>query len=278
MPSNKNSQSNISSYFSPSPTKSSKRRERPASPIDLTSDNEETGFGDEPPIKKVKVTRPSQSRASSGTQKLNHAPTYVQSTLFSQTLSTPPRQNAQSKACSRSMAEQWAFMSQPSISQGSPAVSEDGTRQDTSGFDSQKETQKAKRHETFKKKLLADESHFRLRPGVLDAAGTINSEELAQSSRAAASSEDEDAAEDSGGESDPAFKEVMNMFSSYVTASKRGKKKAAVERNLASQHASTSSGGRSKKPPPRVGPSGQAYTHLELQVRISFKKRSVVFT
>lgn len=279
MPSNKKSQPTLSSYFSPSPTKSTKRRERPASPIDLTSDNEENDFGDEPPIKKVKVARPSQSRASSTSQvkKRGHAPVYVQSTLFSQTLSTPPRSNARGQTHSRGVAEQWAFVPQPSFLQSTPSVPEDGIGESTSRFDPQKEAEKAKRHEAFKKKLLTNDNRFKLRPGVLGTADTINPEELAQSSRTPVS-EGEDAAEDSGDDSDPAFREVMNMFSSSVTTNRKGKKRATTESSQTNQRASTSGGRRSNKPPPKIGPSGQAYTPLELQVRSSLGRGSVVFT
>lgn len=276
MPPPKSSQATISSYFLPSPTKPAKRRERPtspASPIDLTSDAENgiDDYADEPPIKKIKVARPSQSQPRSSFSTKSKKPsgtvTCTQSTLFPE-VSAPPRSNFPTQTRSTGMAGRWAFMPQGSLPEGSgPEI---GPTQDTSsGSDASREAEKAKRHEAFKKKLLTDDTRFRLRPGILGAPGTPHVEEGAQSSMPA--SEEGDAVEESGDDSDNTFREVMNMFShpGSETAKGKGKQKASAKTTptvRGSKQDSAAVTRRSKKPPPNVGPSGETYTPLELQV------------
>ncbi|KAF9452264.1 DNA mismatch repair protein MSH3 [Macrolepiota fuliginosa MF-IS2] len=242
MPAPTGSQTRLSSYFSPSPTKSTKRRERSASLIDLTSDVEENEPGvytDEPPIKKIKVVRQSQSQSQSQasssfttkSKKPSGAATYTQSILFSQT-STPPRPNLSTQGQSTGIAERWAFVPQGSPSRGSPSDPAIGAK-------------------VFKKTLSTNDSRFRLRPGALGPPGTLT--EGAQG-RGTPIPEDGNVAEDSGDDSDAAFREVMDMFShpSSATVTGKGKQRASTE--------------TSKKPPLKIGPSGEAYTPLELQV------------
>lgn len=279
----KDSQTILSSYFSSSPTKSRKRRELPTSPIDLTSDVEDNvseAHVDEPPIKKIKVVRPSQSQSGSSastsmkSRKPDGAATYTQSTLFSQTTSAHLRSISSTETRPTGMAEQWAFVPH------SPSDPEITPMEVTCRrSDAVEEAEKAKRHEAFKKKLLADSTHFRPRLGVLGTPDTSRAEEDTQSTGTPVL-EDVDIVGDSGDESsktdsDIAFQEVMSMFShsSSTTAKGKGKRKVSARTKSSGQRskqASTTTGRRSKKPPPVKGPSGEAYTPLELQVCFSF--------
>jgi DNA mismatch repair protein MSH3 len=161
--------------------------------------------------------------------------------------------------------EQWTL----TPSQASPeAKSGQGT---SCRPDHENEVEKAKRHEAFKKKLLTHDGRFSPRPEALGAP-TLDDE-------------DEDMADDfvegdasSGAESDPGFKKVMSMFShsgtSSATAQSKGKskQKASIKTKPTAQDsnkqpASATTGRKSMKPPPTIGPSGAAYTPLEMQVR-----------
>ncbi|KXN82576.1 DNA mismatch repair protein MSH3 [Leucoagaricus sp. SymC.cos] len=275
MVSEKNSQAILSSYFSPRSTKSNKQHKRPDSPIDLTSDAEDDtlyGHLDEPPIKKIKVARPSHSqpRASSTarSKKSNRTTNFTQSTLFSQALTSPRRLSTPARPNSTAnMAEQWAFIPQTSWQTSHPAP-EAGSGQ--GGLDPKSEAKKAKLHEAFEKKFLTH--NFELRPGALGAPDSLHAEENDQfpvpmdidmiedeNSRV----EDED--------SDPGFTELMEKFSnpSSGTAKGKGKIKVSIKTKSAAQankQSATKTGRRSKKPPPKIGPCGEPYTPLELQV------------
>jgi DNA mismatch repair protein MSH3 len=265
-----NSQAVLSSFFSPSPTKSSKRRERPASPIDLTSDADgdilqvHTG---EPPIKKIKVVRPSQSQsgpsARTQTNKSGNATTYTQSTLFSQATSSHTRLSPFME--STGMADQWAFTPHSS------------SAPDIASLDRNKMTEadKAKRHEAFKKKLLADDSRFKPRPSEPDKSLTPLADEETQSMRIHIEDEGASVNEDSRTDPDNTFEELMSVFSHSDSAAGKGKGRQKGSAGSKSKTegskrtiTATATSGRSKKLPPKIGPSGEAYTPLELQVRV----------
>ena len=262
-----NSQTVLSSYFSPSPLKSTKRRERPESPIDLTGDDsvgEDCLHSDEPPIKKIRVVRPSQSQPQSSTvtkpKKSGGTPKYTQSTFFS-LLSASPQCSA-SLTQGGSTAEQWIFKSQSSSTDLRPR---EGTRWVS---DPVKEAEKANRHEAFKKKLLTYESQYRLRHGVsaLDTSLTPRLDDLAVI--------DADDNNGSGNDSDPGFKEVMKIFShshsiSAVAADKGKGKQAASARTKLTSHGqrSVTTKRKTNKSTLIIGPSGEPYTPLELQVQ-----------
>ncbi|EKM83024.1 hypothetical protein AGABI1DRAFT_34226 [Agaricus bisporus var. burnettii JB137-S8] len=214
-----NSQTILSSFFSPSPTKSSKKRERPASPIDLTSDADDNDLQvlatEEPPIKKIKVVRSSQSQPGPSTRqktkKSGNATPYTQSTLVSQPASSHTQ-----------------------------------------------EAEKAKRHEAFKKKLLADDSLFKPpRPSESDTSHTQLAEEETESIRMRIEDKGKSIDEDSRTDPDSAFEELMSAFSHSGSAV--GKRRAKQK------------GSAGKKLPPKIGPSGEAYTPLELQVRYNLE-------
>lgn len=288
-PSN-SSQAILSSYFSPSPHKSTKRRERPESPIDLTSDADDampSSHVEEPPIKKIKVVRSSQSQprpsaVTTKSKKSGGIANYTQSTLFSQTLSqaTPRHSTPATSSKTLGTAEKWAFIPQPSPSQCLSPGSGTRSGPDTSyKSDFVKENEKAKLHEAFKRKLLSHDSQFRLRHGVLAAPASDTGESVREGRTSPLDDQVDVTAgrdDNSGEDSDPGFREVMRIFShtdsgsATVTRKGKGKQKASAEikstEQGGSKQSSAAASRRSKKPPPKIGPSGEPYTPLELQV------------
>lgn len=269
MAAKQNSQAILSSFFSPSPTRSSKRRERPASPIDLTSDADDDTLPvhtSEPPIKKIKVVRSSQSQpgpsARTKTNKFgNAATTYTQSTLFSQ----PSSPHTRLSPCIEptGMVDQWAFTPHPS---SAPDIASPDRNKLT-------EAEKAKRHEAFKKKLLTDDSHFKPRPSEAENSTAPLADEEPESTRMHVEDEGNLVNEDSRIDPDSAFEELMSAFSHPASAAGKGKgkQKASVgskSKPEGSRRTAAATSRQSKKLPPKIGPSGEAYTPLELQVRV----------
>lgn len=265
-----NSQTILSSFFSPSPTKSSKKRERPASPIDLTSDADDNDLPvsatEEPPIKKIKVVRSSQSQPGPSTRqktkKSGNATPYTQSTLVSQPASSPTRLSP--LATSTGMADKWAFTPHSSSAPEVSSLDRDNPTE---------EAEKAKRHEAFKKKLLADDSLFKPpRPSESDASHTQLAEEETESIRMRIEDKGKSLDEDSRTDPDSAFEELMSAFSHSGSAvgKRRAKQKGSAgskSKAEGSKRTITATNRQSKKLPPKIGPSGEAYTPLELQVR-----------
>lgn len=265
-----NSQTILSSFFSPSPTKSSKKRERPASPIDLTSDADDNDLPvsatEEPPIKKIKVVRSSQSQPGPSTRqktkKSGNATPYTQSTLVSQPASSPTRLSP--LATSTGMADQWAFTPHSSSAPEVSSLDRDNPTE---------EAEKAKRHEAFKKKLLADDSLFKPpRPSESDASHTQLAEEETESIRMRIEDKGKSLDEDLRTDPDSTFEELMSAFSHSGSAvgKRRAKQKGSARSKSkaeGSKRTITATNRQSKKLPPKIGPSGEAYTPLELQVR-----------
>ena len=289
-PTDHRSQTVLSSYFSPSPTKPGKRRARPDSPIDLTSDAEDeisSSYIDEPPIKKIKVVRPSQSQSRpssslTSSKKPSATPNYTQSLLFSQTLSQRSNARYETPAAPRSSAgaaAKWAFVPQTSSPQShlSPGLDSRSGHDANSKAGSVKETEKVKRREPFKKKLLSHDTQFYLRHGprgdtTLDAhSEPPDPDDLM----------DEPAEEDSGAEvdSDPEYTKLMRIFSHKDVSSTKGKGRDKQNTSASSKGAgrgsnqpqSTGKGQKGKKAPQKIGPSGKTYTPLELQVRLTYQ-------
>lgn len=268
----KNSQSILSSYFSASPLKSTKRREPPQSPIDLTGDDsvdEDYLHSDEPPIKKIRVIRPSQSQSSTVTKPKKHTETtkHIQSTFFSPLPATPQCSAPATGGSATGMAEQWIFRSQSSSTDKMPS---EEIRWISNSVD---EARKVKLHEAFKKKLLTHESQYRLRYGV-SLAPENNFEARGKTHENLTPHADDPAAindnGDSGSDSDPGFKEVMKVFlhsgSNSVAVAEQGKGKQTASVRL-TRTKPTDPKRRTVKSSLVIGPSGEPYTPLELQVQ-----------
>jgi len=165
------------------------------------------------------------------------------------------------------MAEQWIFRSQSS------GTDERLSEEIRWTSNSVKEARKVKLHETFKKKLLTHESQYRLRYGVLAAsednfeARRNPYENLTPHSDDPVAVDDND---DSGSDSDPGFKEVMKVFlhsgSNSVADAEQGKGKQMASVRL-TRTKPTNPKRRTGKSGFVIGPSGEPYTPLELQVQ-----------
>lgn len=136
------------------------------------------------------------------------------------------------------VAEQWRF--DPRSSSEEPRSAADGTQQ-------------KKLHEKAKKILLGNKNVFSRSQSDDKEMGVDALDEVEDGSDKAAE------LESSGDESDPQFSNLLQMFANSKSK-KKGKRKA------------TAPSSRQKKIE-EVGPSGQTYTALELQVRCTTKMR-----
>ncbi|KDQ59554.1 hypothetical protein JAAARDRAFT_625109 [Jaapia argillacea MUCL 33604] len=234
----------ISSFFSqtPSPIKSqtaSQTRKRPSGStiIDLTSDGE-------PPKKKARVSRLTSSGAAAG------VPSSTQDS---------PR-----------AADKWRFVRSSQV--------DDSTGPQASQVQPQRTQAQQRVHEAFQKKLLGENNPFSQQrrsesvpvygsedgrdPDELDDDGVGDSEKEKPKDKGKGNKgkqkEVVDLVGGSDEDSDEAFKSVIGFFKNEQAKAKgKGKGKAALAKAASSL----------KKLPKEVGPSGETYTELELQVK-----------
>jgi DNA mismatch repair protein MSH3 len=160
-------------------------------------------------------------------------------------------------------AQQWTFVPQESLA--SPSGPPDHV----------KEARKAELHEAFKKKFLINESRSMNQASTSSTSDTPDIEEsgIPVTEDMDTTAEGGNILGDEGDESDPGFRELMNVFShpssatTKVSRKQKASDKATPATGTRKQASAARKGTGSKKLPAKIGPSGKPYTPLELQVR-----------